>query len=257
VNAPADVLVLCYHAVSARWRSELSITPHCLERQLEHVLACGYEPATFTRAVLDPPASRTVAVTFDDAFRSVYDVAAPVLARAGVPATVFVPTALIDGGAIMTWPGLERWAGGPHAEELAGMTWPQLVELADAGWEIGSHTRTHARLPELGDDALQAELAGSRAECTERTGRACEAVAYPYGDVDARVVAAAGVAGYHAAASPAGPSLGSAALAFPRIGLYERDEGARLRAKVSPRVRRLQRSTLWPAVAGAARAVGV
>jgi peptidoglycan/xylan/chitin deacetylase (PgdA/CDA1 family) len=175
-----------------------------------------------------------------------------------VPATVFVPTALIDGdGAPMTWPGLERWAGGPHAGELAGMSWEQLAELADAGWEIGSHTRTHPRLPRLSDAALQAELAGSRAECAERTGRACQALAYPYGDVDARVVAAAEAAGYRAAASPAGRPLGNAALTFPRIGLYERDEGARLRAKVSRRVRRLQRSTLWPSVAGAARAAGV
>jgi peptidoglycan/xylan/chitin deacetylase (PgdA/CDA1 family) len=257
VRTAADVLVLCYHAVSARWRSALSISPERLERQLTHVLSCGYEPTTFTRAVLDPPAPRTVAVTFDDAFRSVRDVAAPVLARLGVPATVFVPTALIGGRTAMVWAGLERWASGPDAHELVGLEWEHLAELADTGWEIGSHTRTHARLPALADVALAAELAGSRADCAARTGRPCDALAYPYGAVDARVVAAAAVAGYRAAASPAGPWLGSAPLAFPRIGLYERDERARLRAKVSPVVRRLQRSAVWPPLAGAVRAVGL
>jgi peptidoglycan/xylan/chitin deacetylase (PgdA/CDA1 family) len=257
VSTAADVLVVCYHAVSPRWRSPLSITPERLERQVSHVLARGYQPTTFTRAVLDPPAPRTVAVTFDDAFRSVQEVAAPVLARLGVPATVFVPTALIGGETPMVWAGLERWAAGPDAHELVGLEWAQLAELADAGWEIGSHTRTHARLPALGDAALAVELTGSRADCAARTGRPCDALAYPYGAVDGWVVAAAAAAGYRAAASPAGPWLGSATLAFPRICLYERDERSRLRAKLSPVVRRLQRSTVWAPLAGAARAVGV
>lgn len=257
MRAAPDVLVLCYHAVSPSWRSELSISPERLERQLSHVLACGYQPTTFTRAVLDPPAPRTAAVTFDDAFRSVRDVAAPVLARLGVPATVFVPTALIGGETAMVWAGLERWARGPDAHELIGLSWTQLAELAQAGWEIGSHTRTHRRLPALDDGALSAELVGSRAECAAQMGRTCDALAYPYGAVDARVVAAAATAGYRAAASPPGPWLGSATLAFPRIGLYERDERARLRAKVSPAVRRLQRAAIWPPLARVARAVGL
>jgi peptidoglycan/xylan/chitin deacetylase (PgdA/CDA1 family) len=252
-----DVLVVCYHAVSARWRSPMAVSPRRLEQQLSHLLARGYEPATFTRAVLDPPAPRTLAVTFDDAFRSVRTLALPVLRRLGVPATVFVPTDRVGGQGPMVWPGLESWARGPDARELEGLSWDEITALGDDGWEIGSHSRTHRRLTELGDDALADELQGSRAHCAAATGRSCEALAYPYGAVDARVVAAALAAGYRAAASPPGPSLGSRPLAFPRSGLYERDEGARLRAKVSPTVRRLQRSQPWPRVARVARAVGL
>lgn len=252
-----DVLVVCYHAVSARWRSPMAVSPYRLEQQLSHLLSRGYEPATFTRAVLDPPAPRTLAVTFDDAFRSVCALALPVLRRLGVPATVFVPTGRVGSDGPMIWPGLETWARGPDAHELKGLDWPEIAALADDGWEIGSHTRTHARLTDLRDDALAEELSDSRARCTAATGRRCDALAYPYGAVDARVVAAAAAAGYRAAASPPGPSLGSRRLAFPRSGLYERDEGPRLRAKVSPTVRRLQRSSRWPRVARVARAAGL
>jgi peptidoglycan/xylan/chitin deacetylase (PgdA/CDA1 family) len=254
---PPDVLVLCYHAVSERWRSPLTISPGALERQLGRVLDRGYEPVTFTRAVLDPPAARTVAVTFDDAFRSVRDVALPVLRRLGVPATVFAPTALVGRPEPMAWAGLEAWGRGPHADELRGLAWDELAELAAAGWEIGSHTRTHPRLPDLDDAALADELHGSRTDCAAALGRPCQALAYPYGAVDARVVRAAAAAGYRAAASPLGRPLGHPRLAFPRIGLYERDEHARLHTKLSPRVRRLQRSPAWPRVAPVARAVGL
>jgi peptidoglycan/xylan/chitin deacetylase (PgdA/CDA1 family) len=253
----ADVLVVCYHAVSVAWRSPLAVSPERLDQQVRHLLGRGYVPATFTRAVLDPPAPRTLAVTFDDAFRSVRDVALPVLRRLRVPATVFVPTARVGGEGPMTWPGLESWAGGDEARELEGLGWPELRALADAGWEIGSHSRTHPRLTELPDDALADELAGSRAQCAVATGRPCDALAYPYGAVDRRVVAAAVAAGYRAAASPPGPPLGAPALAFPRSGFYERDAGIRLRAKASPAVRRLQRSPAWTPVARVARAVGL
>ena len=253
----ADVLVVCYHAVSAGWHSPLAVSPDRLDQQVRHLLDRGYVPATFTRAVLDPPAARTLAVTFDDAFRSVRDVALPVLRRLGVAATVFVPTDRVGREGPMAWPGLEAWARGDHARELEGLRWPELRALADAGWEIGSHSRTHPRLTELADDALAEELAGSRTACAAATGRPCDALAYPYGAVDRRVVAAAAAAGYRAAASPPGPPLGPRALAFPRSGLYERDAGVRLRAKASPAMRRLQRSSAWAPVARVARAVGL
>jgi peptidoglycan/xylan/chitin deacetylase (PgdA/CDA1 family) len=253
----ADVLVLCYHAVSARWRSALAVTPDALRRQLERVLDRGYEATTFTRAVHDPPAARTVAVTFDDGFRSVRDVALPVLESLGVRATVFVPTALVGGSEPLAWPGLEHAADESDRGELHPLGWQDVAHLAALGWEIGSHTRTHPRLPELDDRALTAELRGSRDDCAAALGRECDAVAYPYGVLDARVVAAAAAAGYRAGASPPGSRFGHPALTWPRIGLYERDERARLAAKLSPGMRRLQRSPRWPPVARVARAVGL
>jgi hypothetical protein len=75
--------------------------------------------------------------------------------------------------------------------------------------------------------------------------------------VDRRVVAGGRRRGLPRGASPPGPPLGPAALAFPRCGLYERDAGLRLRAKASPAMRRLQRSSAWAPAASVARAVGL
>jgi len=86
----SDVLVLCYHAMSRDWGAGFSATPDRLEAQIGSLLERGYEGATFSDAVNRPLAERTLAVTFDDSYRSVIELAAPVLARLGVPGTVFV-----------------------------------------------------------------------------------------------------------------------------------------------------------------------
>ena len=232
----ADVLVLCYHAVDDQW--PMAVPAAALEAQITHLLERGYRPASFTEAVLDPPAPRTLAVTFDDGLRSVREHALPLLSRLGVAATAFVPTAF-PGRPRAEWPGLERWLASEHEHGLAPMSWEQVSELADAGWEIGSHTRTHPRLTRLGDAELAEELHRSRSECEERLGQVCRSLAYPYGDVDGRVVAAAGAAGYEAGAGLPVRLRRATALNWPRVGVYANDPLPRFRAKTAPLRRHL------------------
>ena len=47
-------------------------------------------------AVLDPPAAKTLAVTFDDGFASVLERAEPILSSLGLVATVFAPTSFMS-----------------------------------------------------------------------------------------------------------------------------------------------------------------
>ena len=235
-----DVLVLCYHAVSERWPAMLSVTPHRLERQLRLLVGRGYRGVTFHQAVTSPPAPRTVAVTFDDAFESVLELGLPILSRLGLPGTVFVPSAFPGSKQPMAWPGIDEWLGGPYERELVPMSWDELNGLADAGWEIGSHTRTHPRLTELSDAELEAELTGSREQCEAMLGRSCPSIAYPYGDHDARVIEAAGRCGYESAATLPGPLHEPSPLRWPRVGVFGIDHSLRFRAKVSPTVRRLR-----------------
>ena len=241
----SDVLVLCYHAMSRDWGAGFSATPDRLEAQIGSLLERGYEGATFSDAVNRPVAERTLAVTFDDSYRSVFELAAPVLARLGVPGTVFVPTAAAGSERPMAWPGIDHWLGGPHEQELMPMSWDELRELAKAGWEIGSHTRTHPRLPELEDEELRTELEGSRIDIEERIDGPCTSIAFPYGDFDARVVAATRAAGFTAAGALAGRVREPGALSWPRVGIYYRDVGLRFRAKASPAVRRFRATRLW------------
>jgi peptidoglycan/xylan/chitin deacetylase (PgdA/CDA1 family) len=253
--AVSDVLVLCYHALSPTWPAPLSIDPDAFERQMRDLRRRGFVAATLRDAIERPPAERTVAVTFDDAYRSVLDLARPILDRFGMPASVYVPTAWPERGEPMTWDGIDQWLGGPHEHELACLGWDELRGLRDGGWEVGSHTRSHPRLPEIDDAALDTELAGSRVDCEAGLGAPCDSIAYPYGAVDERVVAAAGRAGYRYAVSLPRELHAPRPLCWPRVGIYHVDGEAdwRWRLKVSPAVRRLRGSRAWSALDGARR----
>jgi peptidoglycan/xylan/chitin deacetylase (PgdA/CDA1 family) len=236
--ASGETLVLCYHAVSDSWPADLAVTPSQLRRQLEWLVRHGYRGVTFADAVTSPPPGRKLVLTFDDAYLSVLERAYPILDALALPATVFVVTDFADTNAPLAWPGIGHWRGGPYERELRGLTWDQLRELAAAGWEVGSHTRTHPRLTRVDDTTLERELRDSRAACERELGRACRSLAYPFGAFDERVAAAAARAGYAAAAiedlRPAAP------LTWPRIGIYRGNSMRRFRVKVSPIVRRLR-----------------
>ncbi len=253
----SDVLVVCYHAVSAGWRSSLSLTPDRLDAQLRAILRRGYEGRTFTEAVTAPGGGRVLAVTFDDAYRSVLEHARPVLDRLGIPATVFAPTGYVDEGLSLAWAGTDHWMATEHARELEPLSWAELRGLADEGWEVGSHTVSHPFLPELDDRALAHELEASRRACEAGMARPCTSLAYPYGAVDARVVAAAGRAGYVAAGTLPKRLHAEEPLAWPRVGVYERDAAWRLRLKTDRAARRLRSSGAWDGLEAVRRQVTV
>jgi peptidoglycan/xylan/chitin deacetylase (PgdA/CDA1 family) len=243
----SDLLVLCYHAVSERWPADLSITPANLEAQLGLLADRGYRGVTFTDAVEGTQNGKAVAVTFDDAYRSVLELGEPILARLGWPATVFVPTDFAGSERPMSWPGIDHWAGGEFDRELVPMSWEELNGLAARGWEVGSHTCSHPHLTELEDALLEHELRRSKSVCEERLGRACESIAYPYGDHDARVVEMARRAGYRTAGTLPSRMDARDPLRWPRVGVYYGDDLRRFRAKVSPLVRGLRASRSWEA----------
>lgn len=236
----SDVVVLCYHAVSESWPDSLAVTPGKLRAQLEWLVRRGYRGATFSDALTAPPARRTLAVTFDDAYSSVADLAYPILSELGLPGTVFAVSDFCDGSRLLAWPEIERWHGGPHEAELRCMDWERLAELAGTGWEIGSHTCSHPHLTRTEDTVLARELRDSRLAFESALRRPCRSLAYPYGDVDARVIAATRAAGYAVAAGLPPPPTAREPMQWPRIGIYRRDSPRRFRFKVVPVARNLR-----------------
>jgi len=109
---------------------------------------------------------RTVAITIDDAYASVYHQAWPRLKKAGLPFTVFVST---------DQPGRQR----------NYMSWDQIRELAADGVEIGHHGAAHAHMASISDERIAADLARSDAKFSEALGRIPNIFAYPYGEVSA------------------------------------------------------------------------
>jgi peptidoglycan/xylan/chitin deacetylase (PgdA/CDA1 family) len=236
-------LVLCYHAISSSWPHELSVAPSSLARQLRFVLARGFPPASLEETVQNPR-RKLLHVTFDDAYASVLN-AVPVLDSLGAPATVFVCASHASEGGVVDPRYLDHEAQA-HPEKLRSLRWDELRELAARGHEIGSHSLTHRRLTEAGDDELGRELRDSRELIESELGRRCRYLSYPHADQDARVRAAARQAGYEAAFVTLWPIRGSDRYALPRVAVYRKDNLLRFAFKLS-----LVASRVAPLVAAA------
>jgi len=218
-------LVLCYHAVSDRWDDALAVTPARFERQLR-VLRAGRRPGTAAEAVAG---RRVLHVTFDDAYASVAAVL-PVLERLGLRATVFACSGYGDGRPLE----VPELAGARFdADAMRTLTWDELRAVAERGVEIGSHTVTHAHLARLDDGGLERELRESKERLEDELRRPVPHLAYPYGEQDARVRAAARRAGYDAAFGL--PGVAGDRFAVPRVGVYRRDALWRAAAKAAAR----------------------
>lgn len=119
----------------------------------------------------------SAAVTFDDGFRCTLTRALPVLQAHGARATVFVDTGRLDGG-------------GPALRS------DDVLELDEAGMEIGSHSVTHRNLVDLDERALRHEVTESRVALEELLDREVVGFAHPFGRYDERVREVVREAGY-------------------------------------------------------------
>ena len=134
------------------------------------------------------------------------------------------------------------------------MDWDELRDLVARGFEIGSHTVSHPHLPQLSDAELDTELLYSRLCCEDELGVPCRYLAYPYGEHDERVRAAARRAGYTAAFALHEPGPQDDPFALPRVDLYRGDSRVTATVKTSSARRpayalahRLRRR--WPSAA--------
>lgn len=193
-------LILMYHQV-AQPQSErehrFCTPPGEFERQMDH-LREHYVPVTLDAMVAGlrgeaPLPQRAVHVTFDDGFVGVLEHAAPVLAARGIPATMYAVSARL--GATNDWMSSRGFPARPL------MSAAQLHELAAMGFEIGSHTCSHARLTEIAPEAVVQEVSASRHALEDAMGRPVRHFAYPYGLHSAAVRQAVIDAGYDTACS--------------------------------------------------------
>jgi peptidoglycan/xylan/chitin deacetylase (PgdA/CDA1 family) len=122
-----------------------------------------------------------VALTFDDGFESVATRAAPVLRRHALPATLFIVSDHVGGN--------NAWGGQatPGIPVMPLLDWRGIHALAEDGWTLGAHSRTHPDLTALSPDDVRREVEGSLDEIQARTGVRPRCFAYPYGRVNERV----------------------------------------------------------------------
>ena len=121
---------------------------------------------------------RTVAITIDDAYLSVYTEAWPRLQAYGFPATIFVATQPVD------------------RNRRGYMSWDQLRELQADEYGIGSQTRTHPHMHMITPDQVEKELRISNDRFIAELGIRPDLFAYPYGEYNLAVIERVKAAGF-------------------------------------------------------------
>lgn len=173
----ASVLVITYHAVD-RVAGPLSVTPELLREQLDQIAEAGVPALTVrdlgARLEAGTLPERGVALTFDDAFASVAEHAAPLLAERGLCATVFAVAGALGGA--NDWP--TQGPGAPVAE-LADRE--QLRALAAAGWEVAAHGMHHAPLARISGSQARVEIVDSKTALEQALQVEVSSFALPYG----------------------------------------------------------------------------
>jgi peptidoglycan/xylan/chitin deacetylase (PgdA/CDA1 family) len=212
--------ILTYHSIDESG-SVISISERVFRAQVAW-LARGPVRVVSLDALMRLPADAdAIALTFDDGFVSFGDVAAPLLADHGIPATLFVVADAVG--------RTNRWtAGGDRGiPELPLLTWDSLGRLGDQGVELGAHTRTHPNLARVPAARLHDEIAGGAERVLAETGRAPTAFAYPYGSVtDAAAHVVASRYAWGCTTEMRAISANEARALLPRLDMfYLRDPG--------------------------------
>jgi peptidoglycan/xylan/chitin deacetylase (PgdA/CDA1 family) len=130
---------------------------------------------------------KVVGITFDDGYQNNLLNALPILKKNGFTATCYGVSSLIG--------GTNAWDKGKVAEKPL-MTQQDWQAWHRAGMDVGSHTRTHARLPELTEDSARQEISASKRELEEAIGCEVRHFCYPYGSFKAEHAAMAREADY-------------------------------------------------------------
>jgi peptidoglycan/xylan/chitin deacetylase (PgdA/CDA1 family) len=263
-----DVLVLAYHDIVPHGEREtgdrsLHLPQARFAEQLD-ALVRTHDVIPLEHALGERPGRRPAAViTFDDAYQGAVTAGVAELAKRGLPATIFVATAYVNGGDFwwdaLTAAGAEGPAPSLRAralDECAGVdaairalaqrerlaiasSPPNYArgaserELAAAARErgitLGSHTHSHPNLPRIAPDTLRDELERPLAWLRERFAGVLPMLSYPYGSSSPLVERAAADAGYTAAFRIDGgwlPRGERALFALPRLDVPSRVSAA-------------------------------
>jgi peptidoglycan/xylan/chitin deacetylase (PgdA/CDA1 family) len=209
VDQTAQTIIFCYHRLVDKIHTPWTeITPAAFEAQMKELKDRGItvipmqDLLAWKRGEKNIP-PRCAVVTFDDGWKSQYEVAWPIMKKYGYPFTMFIYTEGVRGGAL----------GGGEA-----ITWEQLADMRDNGIDIEAHSATHQDLREghnimlvssgkrtrakltgpQYEQWMQNEVVGSKQLLEQRLGIKVNCFAVPFGSYNEHVKEIARGAGYEA-----------------------------------------------------------
>jgi peptidoglycan/xylan/chitin deacetylase (PgdA/CDA1 family) len=209
VDQTAQTIIFCYHRLVDKVRYPgTEITPAAFEAQMKQLKDAGVtvismqDLLAWKRGEKNIP-PRCAVISFDDGWKSQYEVAWPIMKKFGYPFTMFIYTEGVRGGSL----------GGGEA-----ITWEQLADMRDNGVDIQAHSATHQDLREGHNIMLVAggkrsktkltgpeyeqwmhnEVVGSKELIEQRLGVKVNCFAVPFGNYNDHVKEIARNAGYEA-----------------------------------------------------------
>ena len=196
--ARSDLVVLQYHHVSPSTPASTSTTPSLFRAQMEMIRELGLEVVPLqqgTEAALAGSLEdrQQVAITFDDAYESVWTTAAPILEEFGYPFTVFVNTNAVGTGDVMSWDQLARWAEAPH------------VLIANHSHDHGHLTQKPGESDQVWRDRIQTSLDRAQQRLQEKLDTSPPLFAYPYGEFGDKVEQAVAERDWYGYGQQSGP----------------------------------------------------
>ena len=225
-SASAGV-VLLYHHVSDKTPAITSVSPELFNRHLDIIEEEGFTVLPLEELLelsLDPasydPAARHVALTFDDAYQSIYTNAWPQLRARNWPFTIFVATDQVKNNSSLY------------------LSWAQLDEMSKAGVTLANHTLSHAHLVRRLEGETSAQWQARVAAEIDQAGEVLAArgydnqlFAWPYGEYNLallQLLAERGLTGFGQQSGAIGPESNQTILPrFPMGGVYASEAGFR------------------------------
>ena len=152
-----------------------------------------------------------VAITFDDAYRSVLETASPIMAKYDLPSTLFVPT---------NWVGRRNGWIVPPTNLLEIMDAQQILEVEQQGIAVESHGHGHINYVTSAPQEIEADVRMSIERLTETIGHSPRYLAYPFGPTSAAAMQIVEKLGFEAAFTIERPHQGP--FAFERVWIRPR-----------------------------------
>lgn len=179
--------ILQYHHVNTGTPAVTSISPDLFKQHLNLIESEGFSVLPLDSMIQSiklgiPFKNKTLAITFDDNYRSIYDNAFPLLKEKNWPFTIFINPKTIRSN--------------DHSNNTSfTLSWKQLIEMKKSGATIANHTQNHWHLlkQDLSESdfswrqRIQKDIESAQSMLEKNLGEAPKWVAYPYGEFNTRL----------------------------------------------------------------------
>lgn len=194
--------VIMYHRFGDSRYPSTNIKKEQFSKHINELLKPKYSIISIEKALqainnIEKIQDRSVVITIDDAYSSVYEYAWPIFKKNKLPFTLFVSTDVIDNKT----PGY--------------MTWEEIRTLRDHGVTIGSQAKSHPHMYKISKEQIVKELSLSNKRFIDEIGSRPKVFAYPYGEYNLEVLEQVKLQGFAAAFGQ------HSGVAHRSLGLYE------------------------------------